>query len=239
MILLFGLVIVICYWALRQPEAAFKPGWKRRAIALAVLAYGVIVLLSAWSGSPFYSLLFVAYPLIYGVLLRRPVRALVNRINPVIVVFGLLWFSELFAALDIADRDPVGRHMVVYAGFYVGLALVVTFFLSRWRFTFATLFTVGGLWGVLIEQQFAGPVMLLAGDFAGFALFASLIFGVYGLYLAGPFLLFYEEWSANPNRSRLQAPLLLVAVAGVPLLTWAIWTGLLGLLGYDTTVLVV
>lgn len=242
--LIFGLVILLCYWALWQPERAFGRGWRRRALWLVVAGYGLLVALAATGPQPFYSLLFIVYPLLYGVLLRRPVRALLRRVvaKPVgrfVVVFGLLWFSELFAALDIADRDPVGRHMIVYIGFYVGLALVIVWAYNHWRYSFAALFTIGGLWGVLVERQFAGTMMLASGNIPTFLVFASLIFGVYGFFLAGPYLLFYEEFSANPRRSRWQQVALFIAVAVIPLVTWALWSLLLAALGFDTTVLVV
>ena len=45
-------------------------------------------------------------------------------------------------------------------------------------------FLIGGLWGVLVEQQFAGPKMLLAGKVVEAIGFALYIAPVYGLYLA-------------------------------------------------------
>lgn len=243
---LFTPIIPICYWALWKPERAFIGGWRRRALWLVVILLGLWIALAASGPQPFFSLLFIVYPLVYGVLLRYRVRALVirasaGRIGRFLVVFVLLWLSESFAALDsaITAHDPLPRHMVNYIGFYLGLALVITLFLSRWRFTFSALFTVGGLWGVLVERQFAGASLLLSGDIVSFVVFASVIFPVYGLYLAGPFLLFHEEWSANSHTSRWRSIFLMVAVTVVPLLTWGLWIALLRLFGMDTTILVV
>jgi len=242
--IIFGLVIILCYWALWQPEKAFKRGWRRSTLWLIVLGYGSLSLLAATGTKSFWSLGFIIFPILYAVLLRDSVRRLITRIKHssigrFSVVFVLIWFSEIFAALDIASYDPLRRHMIVYIGFYVGQALVIVFFLTRWRYTFPLLFTVGGLWGVLVERQFAGTTMLVSGNIFGFLTFASIIFPVYGFYLAGPYLLFYEEWSTNPHTSRWQNVLLFVSVAVFPLVTWTLWTALLGWLGLDTKVFVV
>lgn len=243
--LMFGLVIGVCYWGLWQPQRAFGRGARRWAIVLIAFAYVSLTILGALGeNKSTFALLFIAFPLLYSVLLRGVVRRFVSgltrsRMGHWVVVFGLVWFSEVFAALDIASYDPVGRHMIVYIGFYIGLAVVIIHFQSRWHFSFPALFTLGGLWGLLVERQFAGSKMLLAGDLSSFLVFASIVFGVYGFYLAGPRLLFHEEWSVNPPASRWQHLLLFVAVTVVPMVTWALWVLLLAAFGFDTTVYVV
>lgn len=240
----FALCIPIFYWALRQPERAFVPGWRRRILWLLALAICTLVLFAATTEQPGFSLLFVAYPILYGVLLRGKVRSVFarwirSRVGRFALVFLLLWFSELFAALDIADRDPVGRHMIAYIGFYVGLALVIALVIPRWRYGFAALYTVGGLWGITVERQFAGIQMLMAGDLVSFFAFASLIFSVYGLYAGGPYLLLYEEWSGERPVPRWRHMLLFILLAVVPLATWGIANLILDGLGFDVNVLVV
>lgn len=241
----FGLVIVLCYWALRQPEQVFVRGVRRSVVWGIVLAYLGLTLLGAAGQEKFtFALLFIAFPLLYSVLVRGALRRLISglkrsRVGQWLVVFLLVWCSEIFAALDIAHYDPLVRHMIVYIGFYIGLALVIVGFQSRWRFSVPALLTVGGLWGLLVERQFAGSKMLLVGDLAGFLIFGSIVFGVYGFYLAAPRLLFHEEWQGNPPASRWQHIGLFVAVSIVPLVTWALWVLLLGALGFDTTVYIV
>lgn len=242
--IIFGLVIVVCYWALWQPERAFKRGWRRGLLWLVVIGYAGLVALAVTGEKPFFSPLFIVFPLLYGVLLRGGVRRLVGGLirahfGRYVLVFALVWLSEISAALDIASYDPLGRHMLNYIGFYIGLALMIVAFLSRWRYTFPALFTVGGLWGLLVEQQFLGSKMLLSGDVIGFLIFASITLPVYGFYLAGPYLLMYEELSPNPRTSRWQYILLFVALTVIPFVTWAFWIALLKLLGADTTVYVV
>ncbi len=243
-ILFFALCIPIFYWALAQPERAFVPGWRRRSLWIITFAICALVLFAATTEQPGYSLLFVAYPILYSVLLRRRVRALFarwigSRVGKFAFVFLLLWFSELFAAFDIADRDPVGRHMVAYIGFYVGLALIITFAIPRWRYGFSALYTIGGLWGITVERQFAGIQMLAAGDLISFFMFASLIFSVYGLYAAGPYLLLNEEWSGERPAPRWRHVLLFILLALVPLVAWGIFNLILAGLGFDVSVLVV
>lgn len=240
----FGLVIIICYWALWKPERAFTGGIRRWALWLVVIGYAGLSLLATTGEKPFWSPGFIFYPLLYSVLLRGHVRRLLkglvrSRVGQTVVVFCLLWFSEIFAGLDIASYDPLGRHMLVYIGFYVGLALVVVYFLSRWRYSVPALLTLGGLWGVLVEQQFLGSKMLVSGNISGFLIFASIVMPVYGFYLAGPYLLFYEEWNVNTRTSRWQYVMLFIAVTVIPMVTWAISTVILRALGVDTTVYIV
>ena len=242
--LVFGLVIILCYVTLWQPEQAFKPGWRRGLLVAVIVGYAALAALAATGEKPFFAPLFVAFPLFYSVVFRDRLRQLVSGlrrsvIGRGIVVFILLWFSEIFAALDITSYDPLGRHMLVYLGFYIGLTLVIVFCLARWRFSFPALFTIGGLWGILVERQFAGSTLLLSGNLIGFLTFASVIFPVYGFYLAAPYLLFYEEWSSGPRATRRQYLLLFIAVALIPLITWALWVALLRPFGIDTTVFVV
>lgn len=242
--IIFGLVIVICYWALWQPERAFKRSARRWLLWLVVISYTSLTALAATGAKPFFSPLFIVFPLLYSVLLRGIVRRLFagvicSRLGRYSLVFALLWFSEIFAALDIASYDPLGRHMLIYVGFYIGLALVIVYCLSRWRFTFPALFTLGGLWRLLVEQQFLGSKMLLSGNIIGFLIFASITFPVYGFYLAGPYLLLYEKLTPNPHTSRWQYVLMFIALTIIPLVTWGIWTLLLKLLGADMRVYVV
>ena len=131
----FGLVIIICYWALWKPECAFTGRIRRWALWLVVIGYAGLSLLATTGEKPFWSPGFIFYPLLYSVLLRSHVRRLLkglvrSRIGQTVVVFCLLWFSEIFAGLDIASYDPLGRHMLVYIGFYVAGQYVDKFKIS-------------------------------------------------------------------------------------------------------------
>ncbi len=184
--------------------------------------------------------MFVAYPLLYAAGFRNRIRAariFSTRLALFFLPFFLLWFEELFAVLDY--HGPVLQHFVFYLGFYVGIASVIYFFYRGLQFSFAQLFTIGGLWGLLIEGEFMFPEMFMqgiAGDtesLFAFTLAAPFVFITYGLYLAGPFLLFYEEIAVNRPAGVRNVAALFVAAVTVPLLTWGIWTAILGWLGIE------
>ena len=89
---------------------------------------------------------------------------------------------------------------------------------------------VGGIWGVLFEQNYKGLEMLQAAFPKGSVLpeweplwafinFGGFIFGVYGFYLAGPYLLFYEEFSA---KKRIHRPWKSIS------LFFLVWWGVIG-----------
>ena len=101
-------------------------------------------------------------------------------------------------------------------------------------------YVIGGLWGVLIEQQFRGPSLLLSGALLDFLAFGSFIFPVYGLYLAGPRLLFQEEINTELELapSKTMYLFLFIAVSVVPLAVWGLWNGLLTAIGIDISKIV-
>jgi len=94
---------------------------------------------------------------------------------------------------------------------------------------------VGGLWGVLVEQQYAGPKMLASGAVVEALAFGLYIFPVYGLYLAAPRLLFFEEFSLSRRTSRWQSIWLFLGISVLPLASWLLWSAILGKLGFDRT----
>jgi hypothetical protein len=230
--------IGLLYWAYSSPEKSSLPS-RLAAASMVILAYLAAALLPLLEGERFFSALFVAYPLLYSSVLKQPVRALARRLPLWLSLFGvaalLPWLGELFVVLDY--RGDVLSHMVFYTGFYIGFAATLAFLYSRWTFTFTQVFTIGGLWGVLVEQQFAGPAMLVAGlrgdseALLNFFFFASFIFLVYGLYLAGPYLLFREQLQGRRPAGWLQLALAYVLVVVVPLAAWGLWSLALQWLG--------
>ena len=89
--------------------------------------------------------------------------------------------------------------------------------------------------GVLIEQQFAGPKMLVSGAVVEAIGFGLYVFPVYGLYLAAPRLLFFEEFSRSNRTSRWQGIWLFLVIAVLPLAAWLLWSAILQALGFDRT----
>src|SRR5262249_60817827 len=99
-----------------------------------------------------------------------------------ITICLLLWFEETWVIADF--HSPPLRHYAHYFGFYLGMTATLLLLDACYRFTPLETFLVGGLWGVLVEQQFGGPKLLLSGEIAKAVIFAVYVFPVYGLYLA-------------------------------------------------------
>jgi len=245
-LLLLGFISLITlpmlYWLFREPENVLVSPRRRAVLWAIVLAYAGVMVLALLVGVRFFSALFVAYPLFYLLLGKRWMgekRPFSPPIALFIIPFFLLWFGELFAVLDY--NGPILPHFTFYLGFYAGIALVFAFFNGRWQFSLLQLFTIGGLWGVLIEQNFLFPALFLQaimGDGGAFftILFSALfVFIIYGLYLAAPFLLLYERVEANPRAGKRPAVFLFIAIVIVPLLVWGVWNWLLTALGMDLT----
>jgi hypothetical protein len=228
----------LLYWALKTPAEVFRSGKKRRVVKLIASLFFAFAVIGAFSNEHAYSMLFFAYPLAYAVLWRDRVRAvLAPAARRSWTLFGaliaLLWPKELFVIAD--GPDPLIGHMVFYFGFYVGLALTITVLYRRWHYTAGQVFVIGGLWGSLVEQNFAGPALLLSGQIGGFLWFTPFIFVVYGLYLTGPYLLFYEEFQEVNVTRRWQRGLLFAAIVVLPILFWLAWAAVLNAAGFDTS----
>lgn len=236
-IILLWVIVWALYWALKAPEEAFVSGKKRNVIKLIAGLFFIVALIGAVSEEHAYSLLFFTYPLAYAVLFR-------DRLRPVLantpehparlfaVLFVLLWIQEMFVIGD--SGNPFVTHMVFYAGYYIGIGLTIVVLYRHWTYTFKQIFIIGGLWGVLVEQNFAGPAMLLSGDIITLLAFGPFIFVVYGLYLAGPYLLFYDVFSLRRQTYKRQTLILFLAIVVLPLLTWFAWSGVLDLLNIST-----
>ena len=143
----------------------------------------------------------------------------------------LLWLEETWVIADF--HSPPLRHYAHYFGFYVGMTATIVLLYHHYLFTPLQTFIVGGLWGVLVEQQFGGPKLFFSGAVAQAVTFGVYVFPVYGLYLAAPRLLFFEEFSRPCRTSRWQALLLFVAITVLPLLVWAAWSAILKAFDFD------
>lgn len=241
MIVVLMLIAWVFYWAFKTPEDVFAPGKKRRTMKVIAGVGIVLVLIGIFSTEHTYSLLFFAYPPAYAVLFRDRLRAVLAPAGRTtwglfFVVILLLWPKELFVVGD--GHDPLVDHMIFYLGFYIGLALTIAVLYRRWHYTAAQVYVIGGLWGVLVEQNFAALRLLFSGQVGGFLWFAAFVFAVYGLYLAGPYLLFYEELQTITTTHRRQRLILLVVIVVLPLVCWLLWAALINALGMDTSRLV-
>lgn len=248
--------VIALYWAFKNPEETFSRGGRRKTIIFIVILYTAFAFLPfLGKGSALFSLL-IAYPLLYAVVLRSSLRKILTPFFSrrwfllLIPIFLLLWVAEIPVALDYiinqvgpsgipasgySGLDSILRHLISYVGFYVGVALVIVLSYNRWRFSLPQVFTAGGLWGILIEQQFKGSSLIFSGAFFEFLLFAAFVFPTYGLYLAGPRLLFHEEFRTSGKENKLQSVFLFIAISTIPLLTWGIWSIFLSFLHVDVS----
>jgi hypothetical protein len=227
--------ILILAWAFYRPKELVRSGGRSRGVLVVALVHFLLALLSLQGEKSSVAELFIAYPLLWSVLLRNRLRGLLPCPAPIwlmaVAICLLLWFEETWVIVDF--RTPPLRHYAHYFGFYVGTTATLLLLYSCYRFTPQETFFVGGLWGVLIEQQFGGPKLLLSGEVDKALLFAVYVFPVYGLYLAAPRLLFFEEFSRPTRTSRWQTLLLFVAITVLPLLVWAAWSAILKAFGFD------
>lgn len=229
--------ILILAWAFCRPEEMFRPGRRYWGVLAIVVVHVSLALLSLTGEKSSLSELFVAYPLIWSVLLRDRIRGVLS--SPASVwlmgtaICLLLWFEETWVIVD--HHSPPVQHYIHYFGFYFGVATTILWFYCRYRYTALQTFVVGGLWGVLVEQQFAGPKMLASGAVVQALGFGLYIFPVYGMYLAAPRLLFFEEFSRSSRTSRWQGMWLFLGIAVLPLATWLLWSAILQAFGFDRT----
>ena len=229
--------LLLLVWAFLRPEETLRPG-RRYWCLFAVAAFHVLLALLSFMGKESsLSEMFVAYPLLWAVMLRNPLRRALPPPVPLLVMGVvtclLLWFEETWVIVD--KHSPPLNHYIHYFGFYVGMAATIVLLYSRVRYSVLQTFVVGCLWGVLVEQQFLVPKMLASGAVVQALLFALYIAPVYGLYLAAPRLLFLEEFDRPTRTSRWQGIWLFVAISVVPLATWALWSLILRPTGFDRT----
>jgi hypothetical protein len=229
--------ILILAWAFSRPEETIRPGRRYWAVLAIAVVHVLLALLSLTGEKSSLSEMFVAFPLIWSVLFRDRILGLFSR--PVSVwwmataICLLLWFEETWVIVD--HGSPPWRHYVHYFGFYFGMTATILWLYGRYRYTVLQTFVAGGLWGVLIEQQFAGPKMLVSGAVVQAIGFGLYIFPVYGLYLAAPRLLFFGEFNRSNRTSRWQGIWLFLVIAVLPLTTWLLWSAILQAFGFDRT----
>ncbi len=221
--------ILILAWAFRHPEESLRPGRSFRWVLAVAAVHLLLAVISLTGEKSSLAEMFVAYPLIWSVLLRNRLRRFLPDQAPPwllgILICLLLWFEETWVIVD--HRSPPVRHYVHYFAFYLGVAATIVWLYRRYCYSVQETFFVGGLWGMLVEQQFACPKLLLAGKAVEAIGFALYVFPVYGLYLAAPRLLFFEEFNGSDRVSRWQGLWLFFTISVLPLAVWMLWSALL------------
>ncbi len=245
-IFFFYLTIPVLFWVFREGNGFLEDAKKRRVLQALTIAYGVAALVPMFGGTgDGMYLFFVALPLLY-VLFQRTIRRVCSFFvqSPIYVavpVFLLLALEEtlltigyrLDAIAPYTAWSGILLHLISYTGFYAGLTVVIIFFHRRYQFSAWQTLIVGGLWGILVEQQFKGPLLFMAGDFVNLFAFVPFIFLTYGLYILWPKFVFGDTLHGVVPATRLHMVYFWIAVSVIPIASWLLWVYLLGFAGYS------
>jgi len=228
---IYFLTAPLLYWAFGQDKDIFSSRKTKRVIFTLVVLYTIISLFSIPEGGGLHQFGFIAFPLLYAIIFREQLRSVLKPREdrwPLIytTIFILLWIEEGMLAIDhviggiYSGLDSILLHLLGYSGFYFGVTLTMLFFYRRFNFSLRQTFIIGGIWGLVVEQEHLGLKILFSGNILDFIIFASFILPVYGLFLTGPRLLFGEEFNEIKNTNKWQAIVLFLAIFIIPLITW-------------------
>ncbi len=190
------------------------------------LVYGMAALFSLTFEKTALSMLFIVYPIMVLAFLKHPIRKLLGtKANSVfirmMVNFVLLIFMETFVSIDEYGRiEP--SHYLFFIGFYLGLVISIEIIFMKWKWLPRQVFILGGLWGVLIEQNFLVPLMLLTLNLIGIIFVAPFIFLTYSFYTLLPFLLFQDVYSGADPVSGKSFMVSYIVLVLMPLIVWFI-----------------
>ncbi|MBU7017778.1 MAG: hypothetical protein HXS44_09725 [Theionarchaea archaeon] len=124
------------------------------------------------------------------------------------IIFGL--FTEILAILDNLDKPPherilfhpnPGTDLLLGVGFYFFIAVMWAFLTRRYTFTVKSIFVIGGIWGIVVEQNAAilsSP--LTQGIVIGMFSYV-FVFLVYGPFMAIP-ILFFKDLHVMNRKAR-------------------------------------
>ena len=189
---------------------------------------------------PIYSLFVVA------VFARRPIEAAAERLRiPRPIAFALLVLASGLLAETLAwtssylarDPEPALLHpqlaydLLLSPVVYGGWALAWPIVMRRWQFTLAEVFTVQGVYGILLEQQGAVLRQGLASLPWGVILWAY-VFLVYGSAIGLAYLPFERNYAVEARpRGWTRLPIALGALLLMTIVSSLVWAGLLHMLG--------
>ena len=189
---------------------------------------------------PIYSLFVVA------VFARRPIEAAAERLRiPRPIAFALLVLASGLLAETLAwtssylarDPEPALLHpqlaydLLLSPVVYGGWALAWPIVMRRWQFTLAEVFTVQGVYGILLEQQGAVLRQGLASLPWGVMLWAY-VFLVYGSAIGLAYLPFERNYAAEARpRAWTRLPIALGALLLMTIVSSLGWMTALHLVG--------
>ncbi|MBU7028366.1 MAG: hypothetical protein HXS48_15645 [Theionarchaea archaeon] len=125
------------------------------------------------------------------------------------LLFGL--FTEFLAVLDNLDSPPEERilfhpepatDLLLGIGFYFFIAVVWAILVKRYTFTVKSIFVIGGVWGVVAEQDMAVLLSPLTYGVVSGLFSYVFVFLVYGPFMAIPALFFKESLCTVERKER-------------------------------------
>ncbi len=253
--LFYIVTIIFLFYQFKKIDKSNSVSSIKRGSFFVVLLYFLLAISPLLFASKERSLyhFFLIWPLLYAVVFRDKVRSLLSFSRTklslrYISIFLLLWVTEIFLVIDYNRTGfaqdygveqaikygsllSFGQHLFSYVGFYVGIAFVVGYFIWKYKISLNQTFLVGGIWGVLIEQNFLGIKLLFANPLT-LITFIPWTFLAYGMYVVGPYLLFYEEIQNTVDRreTRFIKLKLFLCLLIIPLITWYLWIGILSII---------
>jgi hypothetical protein len=251
-IVIYFSALFFLWKGLKKTEIEGDVKTMRKTSIWLALVFGLLAILPILAHKPDRSLFnfYLVWPLLYAVIFRGITRFIITPARKIqslryLVIFFLLWVLEIFLIIDYGrtgykqnygvenkiiygTSQAFGQHLFVYMGFYIGIAMVVGYFLWKYKISLTKAFIIGGLWGIIVEQNFLGPILLVTNPLS-FLTFGPLTFITYGMYIAGPYLLFFEEIRSRERKETKYLNLkFFLAISIIPLIAWALWTKLIG-----------
>ncbi len=225
-------------------ELAVAP--PRRRIGRWLLGVSALIPLPGLLTSPHDTMLPIYSLFVSAVFLRRPIEVAAARVRlPRGLAFGLVvlasglltetlaWASNYLAgATEPALLHPqLAYDLLLSPVVYGGWALAWPFLMRRWRFSLAEVFTIQGLYGILLEQQGAILRQGLASLPWGVLLWAY-VFLVYGAAIGLAYLPFERRYATEDRRRGwVRLPIALGATLVATVVSSLAWMAVLHLLG--------
>ncbi len=140
--------------------------------------------------------------------------------------FGLV--TEGLAIMDNWDSPPEekilfhpdpGVDLLLGLGFYFWIAVMWAILIKRYTFTWKTIFIIGGIWGIVAEQDMAILLSPLTHGIFGFVMYVY-VFLVYGSFMAIPPLFFRESLESVQQKRTIHAVLAFLLLFGAQVLAF-------------------
>ncbi|MGD2247645.1 MAG: hypothetical protein PVF58_04505 [Candidatus Methanofastidiosia archaeon] len=138
--------------------------------------------------------------------------------------FGLL--TEVLAILDNLDAPPEekilfhpdpGIDLLLGIGFYFWIAVIWAVFVKRYSFSAKSVFIIGGIWGIIVEQNMNVLLAPFQHGVIGF-LFYGFVFLVYGPCMAIPVVLLDVDTLPRKERTLKNGILAFILLFGAYIL---------------------